>query len=169
MQKIWQSQNHVMGEGLLVEKQLDDFSCILAMVTPFVWIKVLLHLVSFPIPTHLLWVRQTTCLSSPGSFSADGPSGPQQEGQRTTDCSPQRCNSCTEIWFYHSKDSYKYAAPAKNYFLITLKTSTKQYPARKLTPVSLYLGTRAGLQWEASSGFAQARAQNILPRPPYIF
>ena len=50
-----------MGEGLLVEKQLDDFSCILAMVTPFVWIKVLLHLVSFPIPTHLLRVRQTTC------------------------------------------------------------------------------------------------------------
>ena len=64
-------------------------------------------------------------ISSPGSFSADGPSGPRQEGPRTTGCSPQRCNSCTEIRFYHSQDFYKFAAPANNYFLITEKTSTK--------------------------------------------
>ena len=132
------------AKRLLVEKHIVVFSCILAMVAPFVWIIVILHLVSFP--THLLRVRQTTCQSSPGSFSADGPSGPRQEGPRTTGCSPQRCNSCTEIRFYHSQVFYKYAAPANNYFLITEKTSTKQSPARKLTPVSLYLGTRAGLR-----------------------
>ena len=99
--KIWQSQNDVMGEKVIGRKATCCFSCILAMVTPFVWIIVILHLVSFP--THLLRVRQTTCLTSPGSFSADGPSGPQQEGPRTTGCSPQRCNSCTEIQFYHSQ------------------------------------------------------------------
>ena len=89
------------AKRLLVEKHIVVFSCILAMVAPFVWIIVILHLVSFP--THLLRVRQTTCLTSPGSFSADGPSGPRQEGPRTTGCSPQRCNSCTGIQFYHSQ------------------------------------------------------------------
>ena len=42
--KIWQSQNDVMEEKVIGRKATCCFSCIVAMVTTFVWIIVILHL-----------------------------------------------------------------------------------------------------------------------------